>query len=346
MSDSRFPVTAVATGVGSLPGVDSKEAAAVIAGELPEFAHLAELPARGPWADITGRACSLLVELPVQLSVNRWQLTGGPGRDLVRARSLLGQDLDTHEEALQDFAGVFKVQVCGPLTLAATVETRNGERVLADPGALRDVTASLAEGIATHLGEVRARIPHASAVVVQIDEPAAAAVIAGSVPTASGYRTIPAMSTVQANDLVGLVTRSVQSAAGVPAIHLCCDVDVLAGLVDLDGNSVGVSCPVEQVAERPLLVDAFGGFFDAGGVWLAGLDMSDPAGSLASMLTFMHSCGVDAQRAAAHTVLTPDCGLASVTVPEAVKTYTALRGLARDLGHDDLRELPRDRELT
>ena len=43
----------VATGIGSMPGTDPMEAARIVVGELPDFPHLAELPARGPGADIT-----------------------------------------------------------------------------------------------------------------------------------------------------------------------------------------------------------------------------------------------------------------------------------------------------
>ena len=51
-----------ATGIGSMPGTDPAEAMRVIAGELPGFPHLPELPARGPGADLTGRTAGLLVD--------------------------------------------------------------------------------------------------------------------------------------------------------------------------------------------------------------------------------------------------------------------------------------------
>ena len=43
------------TGVGSMPGTDPHEAAAVVAGEVPDLPHLVELPGRGPGADLVGR---------------------------------------------------------------------------------------------------------------------------------------------------------------------------------------------------------------------------------------------------------------------------------------------------
>ena len=48
---------------------------------------------------------------------------------------------------LDGFRGPFKVQLCGPWTLAATLELpRTLNVAIADPGAVADLTASLAEG--------------------------------------------------------------------------------------------------------------------------------------------------------------------------------------------------------
>ena len=52
-----------ATGIGSMPGTNPAEAMRVIAGELPDFPHLPELPDRGPGADLTGRTAALLVDI-------------------------------------------------------------------------------------------------------------------------------------------------------------------------------------------------------------------------------------------------------------------------------------------
>lgn len=72
-----------------------------------------------------------------------------------------------------------KVQAPGPLTLAAQVELANGHRVLTDPGAVRDLSASLAEGLAEHAAEVGKRL--GANVVVQLDEPSLTAVLDGSI---------------------------------------------------------------------------------------------------------------------------------------------------------------------
>jgi len=72
-----------------MPGVDPHEAAAVIAGELPELPHLVELPARGPGADMVGRAVALLVDLHADVQPSGWRLVDRPGIDERRARRFL-----------------------------------------------------------------------------------------------------------------------------------------------------------------------------------------------------------------------------------------------------------------
>ena len=114
-TEDRFPwPVASATGVGSLPGTDPAEAMRLVFGELPDLPHLAELPARGPGADLTGRTAAMLVDLPVELTPSGWRFAARPGRDLSRARGLLSADLDALEEVADGYRGPLKIQACGP----------------------------------------------------------------------------------------------------------------------------------------------------------------------------------------------------------------------------------------
>jgi len=67
-----------ATGMGSLPGTDIREAVRTVFGELP-LPYLPELPDRGPGADLVGRSAGLLVDLPVDLYAARWRVVGRAG---------------------------------------------------------------------------------------------------------------------------------------------------------------------------------------------------------------------------------------------------------------------------
>jgi len=201
-----------------MPGTNPAEAMRVIAGELPEFPHLPELPARGPGADLTGRTAALLVDIPVEVSPRGWRLAERPGRDLSRARTMLSSDLDVMEEVLDGYRGLVKVQLCGPWTLAATLELpRTLNVAIADPGAVADLTASLAEVAAAHVAEIAKRLPGAQ-VAVQFDEPALPAVAGGEVPTASGLSRLRPVEAEVLRDRLAQVLATVQ---GYPAVHSC-----------------------------------------------------------------------------------------------------------------------------
>ena len=222
---------ASATGVGSMPGTDPAEAIRIILGELPDLPHLPELPDRGPGADLTGRTAALLIELPVEMTTSGWRFADRPGRDMRRAQTLLAHDLDALEEAADGYQGPLKIQVCGPWTLAATIElARSQNAALADRGAVADLAESLAEGIAAHVAEVHGRVPGAQ-VLLQLDEPALPTVIEGGVPTASGFGRLPA---IDAPDIeTGL--RTVLQAGQVPTLVHCCGLSVPFGMMKAAG---------------------------------------------------------------------------------------------------------------
>jgi Cobalamin-independent synthase, Catalytic domain len=244
ITEDRFPWPAAsATGVGSLPGTDPVEAQRLVFGELPDLPHLAELPDRGPGADLTGRTAALLVDLPVELTPTGWRFTARPGRDLRRAHGFLSADLDALEEVSGGYAGSLKIQACGPWTLAATIELiRSQDPVLADPGAVADLTASLAEGLAAHVAEVRKRVPGAR-IVVQLDEPGLPAVIAGNVPTASRLNRVRAPEPADTETTLGAI---ISAARAFTVVH-CCALSVPFGIIKGAGAD-GVGCDLGVLA--------------------------------------------------------------------------------------------------
>lgn len=218
-----------ATGVGSLPGENYAEAVRVVLGELTELPYLPELPARGAIANMTGRALAILDGLDADLQPAGWRLTGtggSPGVDHRRARSLLAQDLDALEELAQDTALVaggatFKVQVAGPWTLAATVERPRGDKLLADHGARREVAQALAEGVRTHIRDVRRRVPGVETLIVQVDEPALPAVLNAQVPTASGFGKHRSIDLPEASQSLEWVLGAIEAEGATPWVHSC-----------------------------------------------------------------------------------------------------------------------------
>lgn len=212
-----------ATGVGSWPGSHPVDAQRLTFGELPEpcIPYLPELPARGVGADMIGRGAALLVDLPVDLQPSGWRLVSHPGRDLHRARSWLRQDLDALAEVADGYEGLLKLQVTGPWTLAASLWLPRLERAVVDPGACRDLAASLAEGVVQHLAEVRRLVPGAE-LVLQVDEPSLPAVLTGELPTASGFGRLRAVDVPVVVDGVSEVLRAAAGAGAAATVLHCC----------------------------------------------------------------------------------------------------------------------------
>ncbi|WP_205324937.1 methionine synthase [Glycomyces sp. YM15] len=254
----------VATGVGSLPGTDVQEAVNIVFGELPEWPYLPELPDRGLGTDMIGRGAALLEGLPVQWWAFRWEIADLPGRDARRARELLERDLDALHEV--DTAGPVRLTAVGPFTLAANLWRRTGGAMLADPGAVADLTASLTEGLRGYIAAARARMPKA-ALSIQIDEPSLPAALAGRVNTESGldfYRRVPVE--VARERLRELVER-----VGVPVVVHCCAPDVPVRLLEEAGaQALSVDLTLLDLDDVPK-VDALGEYLDGGGRLIAGV---------------------------------------------------------------------------
>ncbi len=304
-----------------MPGTDPAEAMRIILGELPVLPHLAELPARGPGAQLAGRTAALLVDLPVETTPAGWRCASRPGRDLSRARDLLAADLDALEETAGGYSGPLKIQICGPWTLAAAIElARSQDPMLADPGAVADLTESLAEGVRAHLAEVSKRVP-AGRLVVQLDEPSLPAVLASQVPTASGLNRLPAPEDTQAQ--AGLA--AIISAARAFTLVHCCARQVPFGIIRAAGAD-GVGCDLSQLgrAEEAALAEAvvaglgvFAGVVAATGMAPpAAREMAERVTGLWQRLGWPVAADDPARgRAgmAGQVVLTPGCGLAGAT---------------------------------
>lgn len=323
--DARFAwPEGAATGVGSMPGTDPAEACRVVFGELPDLPHLPELPGRGPGAGLTGRAAALLVGLHVEATPRGWKLAARPGRDASRAAGYFSADLDTLEEAAAGYAGPLKIQVCGPWTLAATLElSRSVNPALADPGAVADLAASLAEGLAAHAADVRKRVPGAT-LLVQLDEPALPAVLAGRVPTASGLSAVGAADTPVAVQHLSAVV----AAAGGPAVVHCCG--QVAGALGVI-RSAGAAAVSFDLARLPVAeTDRIAELAEAGMVLLAGAlpapaparrPAGPPAGprrTAGQVAGLWHRTGLGAAGLARQVVITPACGLAGAS-PQAAR---------------------------
>jgi methionine synthase II (cobalamin-independent) len=319
--------TAVATGVGSMPGTEYAEAVRVVLGELPDLPALPELPARGAIAGMTGRALAVVADLGFDLQPAGWRLTDAPGIDHRRARSLLAQDLDTVEELASGYSGAFKVQVAGPWTLAATVERPRGDRVLADVGARRDLGQALAAGLTEHVADLRRRLPGAD-LVVQVDEPALPAVLAARVPTASGFGRHRTVHPPDASAALAEVFAAIDAAGASPFAH-CCAGDVPVALLRGAGAR-GLSVDLAALAAEQYepLAEAI----DAGERILLGVVAATAPSApetqrqvIDRVRRLLDMLGFAPEEVAGRLALTPACGLAGATPGYAKEALSLVR---------------------
>jgi methionine synthase II (cobalamin-independent) len=324
----------IATGIGSHPGDDAvayAEAVRVVLGELPDLPYVPELPGRGEGATMTGRTLALATDLAFDLQPAGWRLTDREGIDQRRARSLLAQDLDQVEEQTQGHTGAFKTQLAGPWTLAATVERPRGDRVLADHGARRELAQALAEAVRRHLADLRRRLPGVERLVVQVDEPALATVLAGAVPTASGFGRHRCVEPPEASAALGWVLDAITEAGGEPWVHCCAANPPLELLRGAGALGLAVDPAVLTAAGHDVLASAL----EAGESVVLGvvptLEPASPATDATvteSVVRWLDMVGLEPTD---RLVVGPACGLADASAGWARQALGLAAAAARNL---------------
>ncbi|WP_284762267.1 hypothetical protein [Arthrobacter sp. efr-133-R2A-63] len=328
-----------ATALGPWPGTDPAEAARVIRGELgsPHLPFLAELPDRGVGSDALGRTASLLVELAIDVQPHGWRLVDRPGKDLRRAKSALATDINV----LADVAGSeetsareLKIQLRGPLSLAAGLYLHNGERALLDYGARRDIAESLAAGVAEHVSRIRDAVPGAG-IVVQLDEPDVSSVLAGTIPTASGYRTLRAIPVEEATGAWRLVIDALRAAGVAETVVSVPEIEAPIQQI-LAAGADGVALPLKALTTRQW--EQLATAVEAGKrVWAGALPVENPRANLPRTAELVDSVwrpwrqlGLPASSLGAVRV-TPSDGLAGYSPSGAKEVLNRLTQLADGL---------------
>lgn len=322
---------AVGTGIGSWPGTSARQAAEVVVGELGgSLAHLVELPARGVGADLIGRAGALLVDIAIDTAARGYRLAARPGAVTRRAVSLLAEDTDALEEAwetagLRGSGRPVKVQAPGPLTLAAELELAGGHRAITDPGAVRDLAASLAEGLKTHRADLSRRLD--TPVIVQLDEPSLTAAVTGRLAGVTAFSPVPAVDEAAATTLLDSCAAAV---GGEVMVHSCAP-GLPWNVLQRSGiTALSLDC----TALEPADYDRIGAFIDSGRTVVLGLipavaptrrqaaeELAAAAAAITDRIGFARSV------LAEQIGVSPVCGMAGAT---AAWARTAI-GLAREV---------------
>jgi methionine synthase II (cobalamin-independent) len=202
------------------------------------------------------------------------------------------------------------------------MERPRGDRLLADRGARRDLSQSLAEGIAQLIAELIRRLPDVE-FVIQLDEPLLPAVLAGTIATASG---LSRHNAIDVSEVSGALSYTVHRLAPTNVAVHCCAAGPPIELLRTAGVS-GVLVDVDKLSRADW--DAVGPSLEAG-LWL-GLGALPTNGGFGPdqlarrVLQRLRDLNLEPKLLAAQTVITPACGLASVTRDRAVRALRTLR---------------------
>lgn len=306
-------------------------------GELHRLPHLVELPGRGVGADLIGRAGALLVDISIDTVPRGYRIA--PGRRSVtrRAISLLDEDLDALEEAwekagLRDGERAVKVQAPGPVTLAAHLELPGGHRALTDSGAVRDLTTSLAEGVARHRAQLERRL--GSPVVVQFDEPSLPAALAGRL---TGVTSLNPVHPVDESVVTALLDECVAAVGGDVALHSCA-AELPWKLLQRSAISA-VSVDIDTLTAADL--DGIGEFVDSGRTVMLGTVPTATHGPLpsakqiaATVAEVTDRLGFTRNVLRDRVGITPACGLAGATPAWARSAIELAQGAVDGLTED------------
>ncbi len=332
---------AAATSVGSFPGTDVREVVRIIRGELPDFLHLPELPARGPGADVIGRTIALLSGVDHGFSATTiptgWRIDGADTSVMRRGRSWLAEDLDALEEVTQGYAGPMKTQLCGPWTLAASVEGVGGERLVRDPGAVREIAEGLAEAARVHVADLRRRIPE-SRPVLQWDEPLLPAVIAGRVRTASGLATYRSVDVPVVSRVLATVFAAVDDATC--GVHSCAREAPVGLLVDSGAQFLSI----DILDARPLDAEVASAWEAGVGILLGCVPSRGSTGRTSDEVVsraarrYLADLGFEDEHYLRQLAITPTCGLAGADPAWVRGALAACRTIGGVLRNDRVGE--------
>jgi 5-methyltetrahydropteroyltriglutamate--homocysteine methyltransferase len=288
-------------------------------------------------ADIVGRAGALLIDVAIDTVPRGYRIAARPGAVTRRAVSLLDEDIDALEEAwetagLRGSGRPVKVQAPGPITLAAELELANGHRAITDLGAVKDIAASLAEGVAAHRASVSRRLD--TPVVVQFDEPSLPAAVTGRLAGVTALSTVAPIEETLATTMLDTCA----AAAGAEvSVHSCGAAIPWKVLQHSKINAVSVDAGTLQAVD----LDAIAEFVASGRVVVLGVvSSSTPARRPAveevagAVVAITDRLGFGRSALRDRIGITPACGLAAAT-PQWARTAIGLARRAAEAFAED-----------
>ncbi len=310
----------------------------MVVGELAgALSHVVELPARGIGADMIGRAGALLIDVAIDTVPRGYRIVARPGAVTRKATSLLDEDIDALEEAFEQ-AGLsggqrpVKVQAPGPVTLAAALELTTGHRAITDTGAIRDIAASLAEGVAAHRATLARRLD--TPVLVQFDEPLLPAALAGRLTGVTALSPVHPIDEALASALLDTCV----AAAGAEVLLHVCATDLPWNVLQKSAiHALSLDASALQAAD----LDGIGEFLESGRTVMLGVVAATDPGRRPSVeevataaAAVTDRLGFGRQALRDQIGITPACGLAGAT-PAWARTAIGLARQAAEAFAED-----------
>ena len=210
-------------------------AAQMVLTELPEFPHVPELPSRGPWFDMVGRGCAVLLDLPVTHAAGRWSFVRSGrsiGTDLRKARSGLMEDTERFAEMVnrrqeleahegQDSLAAVKVAGLRPGHTCCQCGVAQWASLALGRSCSRGHCGIAGRGSSAYVAEVGGLFSDAPQLVVQVDEPAITAALQGTLPTVSGLGRHPALAADEVEAHLVQLVAPVAAATHEVVLHCC-----------------------------------------------------------------------------------------------------------------------------
>ena len=306
-------IPGLATGIGSLPYTDPAQAAAAVLDVFPGLPSAPQLPNRSPQEGMLAQVARFVPGVSV-----------APDGELVRAPGAQGTDRLDPEAwaslfAFLDAAKAFdvpriKVQCVGPLTLGLALTYLGFDTNEAFRLAVPAVRACI-QALETTVAGV---LPDAD-VVVFVDEPALVAWTDADGP-------------IDRESAVDVLSGALAAVTGISGVHVCGPGDRRLAL-DAGPDILAIEARPTVLEDAAIL----GRFLDDDG-WIAwgAVPTDRPIGDSADPLwrTLVSSwcectrSGFDPVRVRAQAILTPACGLATHTVPQAQHAMDLAAALA------------------
>jgi len=164
--------------------------------------------------------------------------------------------------------------------------------------------------------------------VVQVDEPGLASVLAGTVPTASGFHRHRSVAAPEATEALGWVLEAVTEAGGEPWVHSCAAETPLDLLRRAGARGLSVDLAVLSARDHDQAAEALeeGLTVALGVVPSIDPETAPTDGEVTeSVLRWLDMLGLDPAEVGDRLVVTPACGLAGATPSWTRQALTLLR---------------------